>query len=408
MSDLVAEEAPPARHASSLVQTLVAATLIQIVATASVLALTAIAPTVAADLDIGAYWIGYQISLIYASGMFSSAVAGTLVQRFGPIRIEQAALLCFVIGFAGIATANIALIILASLLIGIGYGLNNPASSEMLSRVTPQNRRNIVFSLKQSGVPLGGILASFAFPFLSRFVDWHIALLIGALAPLLTMGLLAMTHAAEPKITAQVPSILRGLINEQSTIWRNPRLRALSCLGFAYSAMQLSVSAFAVVTLVHDAGWSPLAAGSVAAAMQLAGALGRIFWGVIADRIGGGYITLSLLGLLGGLGYILLYWLPYLPTAAQVALFVAMGAVTIGWNGVLLAEVAHNSPEGRVGATTGGVLVYTFIGVIVGPSSFAGLYALTGHYGASFLIFSLFGFAGMIIAWRAHVISRHI
>ena len=73
---------------------------------------------------------------------------------------------------------------------------------------------------------------------------------------------------------------------------------------------------------------------------------------------------------------------------------------------VLLAEVAHNAPEGRVGSTTGGVLVYTFIGVIVGPSSFGSVYALTGHYGASFMIFALFGFAGCLIAWRAHTASR--
>lgn len=406
MSDFIAGEAPPARHASSLTQTLIAATLIQIVATASVLALTAIAPTVAKDLDIGAYWIGYQISLIYFSGMFSSAIAGTLVQRFGPIRIEQAALACFVLGFIGIASAEIPLIIAASLFIGIGYGLNNPASSEMLSRVTPFNRRNIVFSLKQSGVPLGGILASFAFPFLTRFFDWHVALLIGAVAPILTMALLAATHAAEPVNPAPRRSFLKGFAEEQSTIWRNARLRALSALGFAYSAMQLSVSAFAVVTLVHDAGWSLLSAGSVAAAMQLAGAVGRIFWGVVADRIGGGFKTLALLGLLGGTGYALLFWLTDLPTIAQVALFVAMGGVTIGWNGVLLAEVAHNAPEGRVGSTTGGVLVYTFIGVIVGPSSFGSVYALTGHYGASFMIFALFGFAGCLIAWRAHTASR--
>lgn len=402
MSDFLAEEAPPERRASSLTQTLIAATLIQIVATASVLALTAIAPTVASDLGIGAYWIGYQISLIYFSGMFSSAVAGTLVQRYGPIRTEQAALACFAIGYAGIASASIALIVVASLFIGIGYGLNNPAASELLSRVTPQKRRNIVFSLKQSGVPLGGILASFAFPFLSRSFDWHLALLLGAAAPLLMMVLLAMTHAADPVKRSPRRSLFGGLIEEQSAIWECPKLRALSALGFAYSAMQLSVSAFAVVTLVHDAGWSLLSAGSVAAAMQLAGAIGRIFWGVIADRLGGGLKTLALLGLLGGAGYALLFFLTDLPVIAQVALLVSMGFVTIGWNGVLLAEVAHNAPEGRVGSTTGGVLVYTFIGVIVGPSTFGSIYALTGHYGASFLAFSLFGFAGLLIAWRAH------
>ncbi|MCM2293885.1 MFS transporter [Allorhizobium sp. BGMRC 0089] len=406
MSDLIAAEAQPSHHTSSLGQTLFAATLVQIVATASVLALTAIAPMVAADLKIGAYWIGYQISLIYFSGMFSSAVAGTLVKRFGPVRIEQAALLCCVIGFAGIASANIPLIIIASLFIGIGYGLNNPAASELLSRVTPPHRRNIVFSLKQSGVPLGGILASFAFPFLTHAFDWQTALLIGAAAPLVIMALMAATHAGQAASRSPAPSVFKGMMEEQTLIWHNPRLRTLSALGFAYSAMQLSASAFTVVTLVHDAGWPLLAAGSVAATMQLSGAFGRIFWGAVADRIGGGFKTLSLLGLLGGAGFAALFWLSDMPAALQIVLFILIGAVTIGWNGVLLAEVAHNAPEGRVGALTGGVLVYTFIGVIVGPSSFASVYALTGHYGASFLLFSTFGFLGMIAAWRVHRAPR--
>jgi MFS family permease len=401
MSDVTAGEQSAVR-ASSLLQTLFAATIIQIVATASVLALTAIAPMVARDLDIGAHWIGYQISLIYASGMFSSAVAGTLVQRFGPVKIEMAALVCFALGFSGIATAMIPAIIVASLLIGIGYGLNNPAASEMLSRITPQNRRNIVFSLKQTGVPLGGILASFAFPYFASLFGWHIGLLIGAVAPVLTIGLLATTHSAGPKSTRKVPSLGKGFLEEQSLIWRSRNLRVLSGLGFAYSAMQLSVSAFAVVTLVHDAGWSLLAAGTIAAIMQLGGAFGRIFWGAIADRIGGGFFTLGLLGLISGAGYAGLYWLQELPVWLQAAMFIALGCVSIGWNGVLLAEVAHNAPESRVGAITGAALVYTFIGVIVGPSTFALLFALFGHYGTSFLCFSLFGFGGMIAAWRVH------
>jgi MFS family permease len=401
MSDATAEVSHNAR-VSSLPQTLAAATLIQVVATASVLALTAIAPAVAEDLGIGAHWIGYQISLIYAAGMFSSAVAGTLVERFGPVKIEQAALICFALGFAGIASALIPLIILASLMIGVGYGLNNPAASEMLSRITPQSKRNIVFSLKQTGVPLGGILASFSFPFLSGQFGWHIALLVGAVAPLLTIGLLAMTHAAEAISVRKLISLRNGFVEEQSIIWKSRKLRVLSGLGFAYSAMQLSVSAFTVVALVHDAGWSLLSAGTVAAAMQFAGAFGRIFWGAVADRIGGGFLTLGLLGLVSGLGFVALYWLPDIPTYLQAALFVVVGFVSIGWNGVLLAEVAHNAPEARVGAITGGALVYTFIGVIVGPSTFAMIYALAGQYGASFLVFSFFGFAGMVSACKMH------
>lgn len=396
-----------APHSNGLLATLSVATLIQIVATASVLALTAIAPKVAADLGIGAYWIGYQISLIYAAGTLSSAVAGTLVQRFGPVRIEQGALVCFFLGFIGIASANIALTILASLLIGWGYGLNNPASSELLGRITPQAKRNLVFSIKQAGVPFGGILASFTFPYLARFMDWRYGLLIGAIAPMVTFVLLSMLHNGEVKNPiGQRRSLLRGLMDEQALIWGNAKLLTLSWLGFAYSATQLSLSAFAVVTLVHDAGWPLLAAGSVAAAMQFAGTFGRIFWGIVADRIGGGFKTLSLLGAVNGIGFCALFWVMNMPVFVQVITFVILGATTIGWNGVLLAEVAHNAPQGRIGAITGGVLVYTFIGVIIGPSSFASLSMFTGHYGTSFIFFSVLGFFGMVFAWRAHKIQR--
>jgi MFS family permease len=386
----------------SLAHTLLIATLIQIIATAAVLALTALAPTIAADLQIDAYWIGYQISAIYGAGVFTSAIAGTLVARYGPARIEQATLACCAFGFVGLASGSLPLLLLATILIGIGYGLNNPAASQLLSRVTPARQRNLVFSLKQSGVPLGGIVASLGFPFLAREGNWQLALVAGAGASILIWIWLAASHADSIALKIAKAPFGRGFLVEQSTIWRHEKLRTLSILGFLYSGLQLSMSAFAVVALVHDAGWSLLQAGSVAAAMQLAGAFGRIGWGTIADRIGGGFRTLAIIGGLSGSCCILLFFLPHLPGAAQVLLFVVMGAISIGWNGVLLAEVARNAPAHQVGAMTGGVLVYTFLGVMVGPSSFAMIYALSKNYGASFLSFSVLGFAGMLLAFAVH------
>jgi len=57
--------------------------------------------------------------------------------------------------------------VLASMLIGIGYAFNNPASSHILKRVTPPRLRNLVYSIKQAGVPVGGILAALVMPPLS-------------------------------------------------------------------------------------------------------------------------------------------------------------------------------------------------------------------------------------------------
>ena len=42
---------------------------------------------------------------------------------------------------------------------GFGYGMTNPSGAELLMRITPKRRRNIVYSIKQTGIPLGGMLA---------------------------------------------------------------------------------------------------------------------------------------------------------------------------------------------------------------------------------------------------------
>ncbi|MFB2552491.1 MFS transporter [Ensifer soli] len=386
-----------------LAHMLALATAVQIVATTSALSLTALAPAASAGLGLGAYVIGYQVSAIYAAGMVSSALAGTLVSRHGPGRIEALALVCFTLGLLGLSSANLTLMLVATLAIGVGYGLNNPAASEMLAPVTPARLRNLVFSLKQSGVPLGGVVASVALPLVEPVLGWRGALAVAAAAPFLVLVWLCLGHRPAPRRPEGArPGFGRGILDEQSLIWRDAGLRALSLLGLLYSALQLAVSAFTVVTLVHDVGWSVIAAGSLAAFTQLAGALGRVGWGVVADRLGGAFRTMGLIGLISGLACLAIPFLADLPLSVQAMLFLTLGATSIGWNGVLLAAIARHAPAGRVAATTGAVLVYTFIGVIIGPSSFAALYLLFGDYGSAFAAFSVFGLAGAVLGFRTH------
>ncbi|WP_181706980.1 MFS transporter [Chthonobacter rhizosphaerae] len=387
---------------SALAGALAIATLIQVVATATVLALTAITPLVAADLGIGPHWIGYQVSLIYFSGAFASAVAGTLVLRHGPVAIEQVVLVTFVLGFLGLAGGSVLTIVLGSLAIGIGYGLNNPASSHILNAVTPKEKRNVVYSVKQAGVPIGAVVASLVFPPLAQTIGWQLAFLGAAAIPAVAAVALMVRGHTIP--FDRVPDARFGgnLIAEQRLVWRRPALRTLAMLGLLYSAVQLSLSAFAVTMLVHDAGWSLLAAGSVAAAMQVGGAVGRVVWGVVADRVGAGFLILGLLGLVSGVLGVASAWMADYSAVVQVGILVVLGMCSIGWNGVLLAETARNAPAGHVGPVTGAVLVYIFIGVMVGPASFAGLYAATGSYALTFAVFGALSLTGTVIAWRLH------
>ena len=77
------------------------------------------------------------------------------------------------------------------------------------------------------------------------------------------------------------------------------------------------------------------------------------------------------------------------PFALVAALGVAIGATVIGWNGVFLAETARQSPEGKVSEVTGGVMVITFLGSVIGPPLLSGLLAVTDSYKAGFWLLAV-------------------
>lgn len=393
---------------TGLAKTLGFATAIQIIATTAALALTAIVPMVVTDVGLDVHFVGYQISLIYVAGTLASAYAGRTIERFGALAVEQLCLATFAIGLLCFATGRLEWMVVGSLVIGVGYGWQNPAASQLLAGVVRPHTRNIVYSLKQAGVPLGGVVASLAVPALAAFFDWRLVLGISALVPVAVLVLLHVMSSAQDRARPPVRAFGQrsGFIADQKILWANPSLVALALIGFFYSAVQLSLSAFAVTTLVEDGAWPLVSAGAVAAAMQFAGAGGRIVWGFVADRLGGGMGVLALLGVFGGLGSIALLFAIDGPAWIQILLFVWLGLVWLGWNGVLLAEVARHADVDQVGQATGSVLVYVFIGVIVGPASFALVAAGLASFSATFAIYSLCGFCGAIAALRLRYRTR--
>ncbi|GAB3671474.1 MFS transporter [Salinisphaera aquimarina] len=393
--------------ADGLAKTLGFATAIQIIATAAALSLTAIVPLVVADVGLDVHFVGFQISLIYLAATLASAGAGGAIERLGALRVEQLCLFTFGCGLLCFATARVEGFVAGSLIVGIGYGWQNPAASQLLASVVNARTRNLVYSVKQAGVPLGGVIASLAIPALAVFIDWRLVLVLASIVPFAALAALRYySHADDARRVGAGTARRSGFFIDQKILWADPRLAGLALIGFFYSVVQLSLSAFAVTTLVEDGAWPLVTAGAVAAAMQFAGAGGRIGWGWVADRIGGGMRVLALLGLLGGLGSLALYLAIDMAGWVQLLLFIWLGAVWLGWNGVLLAEVAHQAPVSQVGQATGAVLVYVFGGVIIGPAGFALVAAGLTSFSATFAVYSLCGFLGALAALRLDFSAR--
>jgi MFS family permease len=375
---------------------------VQGLATFSVLALPTLATLAAPHFGYGAESIGFQISVIYAAAATLSSMAGLYVRRHGAAIVSVWALALSAAGLVAIASGSILLAIAGSLAIGAAYGLTNPAASHMLFRFAPKNRQNIVFALKQTGVPLGGILAAMMLPRVAEAYGWQFAIGISAsLMALVAIPILAIRSGLDddrnPAATHGAGGVLTGI----RVVWGTPRLRALAIMGFAYASSQFCLFTFLITMLVKDLGWGLVAAGGAATVMQVGGVIGRIAWSVLADLIGRGVAILIAIGIgSAAFALVLATATPDWPSWLMLAIVFGFGFCLVGWNGLWLAEVARAAGPGEVSLATGGVLVFTFGGIVFGPATFATLYRMIDSYAYTYGVFSIYALAGAaVLLW---------
>src|SRR3954447_3201799 len=156
-----------------------AATLaVQTLATMAMYSVPAIAPEVAQDLNVSGALVGGFVATAYGVGILSALLSPGLVRRYGGVRATQAVLLA-ASGMLALAALGhgIAGLVLAAVVLGLGYGAAAPASTHLLVPQTPRPVFNLVMSLRQIGVPLGGVLAALILPPLALAIGWRGALL---------------------------------------------------------------------------------------------------------------------------------------------------------------------------------------------------------------------------------------
>ncbi|SAL68071.1 MFS transporter [Caballeronia telluris] len=377
------QTAPPEQASlGAQIVTLACTLAIQAVATAATLAFPILAPAIPGVQPAA---VGVFLAVVYFGAMIGSVIGSAVVTGLGPVRASQAALLLQALALALLSVDNANLRLLAALLCGLGYGPITPASSQILARTTPAARMGIAFSLKQTGVPLGGLLTGAALPFIATFFSWKTGL--AGLAVLAA----AVSLVSSPLRTLDAEATGRLVI---STTWyrpiaevlAHPQLRSMAVVSLLFSACQLSVSGYLMAFLHREAGMGLAQAGVIYAVAQGAGIAGRLLWGHLADRIGSSRRVLMAVCVLMALscvatGSFATHW----GIEALCVVSAVFGATAIGWNGVFLGELARLAPRGAVASVTGGALFFTYFGVVVGPPAFGYLAERTSSLGFAYV-----------------------
>lgn len=328
------------------------------------------APLIRESLGLTPAGVGAIASAVYGTAALTSRVAGRYTDRLGPGPVLVAAMGALAAGVVvAVSTGQILVFFLGVAICGLGYGAVNPPTN-VLANTRSSHRRGLAMSVKQSGIPLGGILAGLILPGLATATSWRWSMQ----APVLLCVVLALAS-----LRLRRPSVKGAGARDHGPRERiQLRLPRAYAFGFLMAGVQVTMFTFLAVYLADGRGLTASHAGQLLALLMLGGLAGRPVWGWLSDRRHHDRVRLLQgVTVLAGAGLALV---PVVPLAALSVLVLAVGFCAVGWNGVYITSVGEAAPPELLGSSTGTALALVNAGAVALPPAFG---LLVGDFGWS-------------------------
>lgn len=344
------------------------------------------APLIRTELDLTAGQFGLFVSAYYGAQMCCAFPAGALADRVGVGRSLVVAML--ILACAGIALSQVnsmPLALLAMAFMGLGYSIVNPATARGVLNWFPPKYRATAMGVKQTGVPVGGVLAASG-GVLATVLGWRYVLIIAAAFTVANVLLLL------PLL--RIPRKARG--NGPLLPWRELQRviaqRDIRIFGNVNTLLQIGQgNFFAYLTLfLRDVGQTSQTFASLCLGLaQLTSAGGRIGWGVLCDRLFLGrrstlVMMISAVAAVGLMAMVLIS--PANVHVLAILLSAILGATIAAYAGLTLTIASEASPPERAGTTVGFNLMMVSFGGVIGPPLFGYAMDYLGGYTAGWLL----------------------
>lgn len=371
--------------------------------------LSRIPPTLAPMLAVERGWsasvVGYLASLNTLGSILFLALGAPYLRALGSVRALQIGLLIGILGLALFLPSWTITACIAALLIGVGYGPSSPAGNDVLHRTAPHSRRSLIFSIKQAGVPVGGVVAGLALPPLAAAYGWRVALLASA------VFVFAIIASVQPMREALDRDRERGLkfglgvilsfsnlVTPIRTLAASSTMLRLAAAGACLAIGQGIWFAYLMTYAVSKLGYSLETAGVLYALMQATSVAGRVFLGWLSDHLGTPRLLLRVIGLASGATSMTLALATPEWSFSVYCVIAAIAGVTVSsWNGVQLSEIARACPPKLVREASAAATLVIFLGYVVAPSAFAMALTLTSRFDLGFFACALSGVICLIL-----------
>ncbi|MBI3968829.1 MAG: MFS transporter [Chloroflexi bacterium] len=240
-----------------------------------------LAPLIQADFEVSRAEIGLITSALFLSAGFSAPFAGRWTDRIGERKVL---IVSSLIGGAGALLVTLVgafwTLLAVCLLIGIGTGMQSPAGTSAIMGWFPPRQRGLAMGVRQTGNPVGGILAASVWAWIAAAQGWRAAYLLGGVMALLAAAVLFVAYydrSREQDTTHVTPRGYGVLLRDRGIWW-------LAVVYNCQVIVQFAAATYLVLFLSEELHIPYVVATALFAALNVVALGARIGWGLLSDR----------------------------------------------------------------------------------------------------------------------------
>lgn len=279
-------------------------------------------------------------------------------------------------------------------LAGICYSVITPSTNKATIYWFHERLRATAMGIKQTGINGGGLVASLIIPTITLNLSWRYGFSLAGLM-VGVGGVIALIFYRDIESSHLHQMAFREWKQQIKKVMSNRNVLLLAFEGFFRVGVQTAFLTYMILYLQKILQLTVITASLFFGLAHVTGAMGRVTWGLLSDRIFAGqrkkvYI---LIAVISGIGFLILNMLTSETPIGVVILVVAfLGFTAAGHQGVGLSFVAEVAGKGSAGTASGFYQSFCFLGMVVLAPLFGFLVDLFGTYTLSWMTLALFSF----------------
>jgi len=366
--------------------------------------LPVLAPFWRAALGISLGQVGILLGAFDLGALLLFVPIGLLADRWGEAVVLTAGAL-FTAAMTAVVAGAPRFSTLAVLLVlaGLGYGSGQTAGTKAVAAVFGPRGRGMAMGIRQSGLPLGGMIAALLLPVLAATLGWRAAVLGAAAVCAFTGFLCAVGLRDLGELREGGGSPAGALVARMRGILANPGIRRTTIVAVILVIGQFCYQSYLALYMVDHFGWSKHLAASLLLAVHGGGIAGRLGWGALSDRLLRGRRTPAFAwcaGLCALFPFVLIALPRGVPVAVAAVAACAGGTLLLGWNGLFSTLVLEAAGPREAGAAMGVSMSMLYAATFLTQPAFGLLIERTSYAAAWTLL--------AVVLGAAYVVARRI